>query len=317
MNSVLRRGMTLVELLVVVSIIVLLAAAAIPRLQPAMDRSRVREAARSVQLYLSAARNQAMATGRSCGVMIAVEGGCSMTLTQVETPPTYGGDSMSSMATVTSSGAKGICNITGVSPALSKSDQIQIGYQGYWFNVTSGTTAGLANVCGETPVWTAGQPIKGPYKVLRGPKPSVASALELPSPAVIDLTWSGADPVAGSSPTYLGGTSPVYIMFTPTGSVDWIGDIGNGTKITTPVYLLIGKRENVNDASTPPQWNLQDKSSLWVAINSATGLIVTTDLAAVAVKAKTADSDSDAKANNSVINNSRDYARKSDAMGGK
>ena len=104
MDSALRSGMTLIELLVVVSIIVLLAAATIPRLQPAMDRSRVREAARSVQLYLSAARNQAMATGRSCGVMIErlpAENGCSMTLTQVETPPPYGGDSTSSVATAT------------------------------------------------------------------------------------------------------------------------------------------------------------------------------------------------------------------------
>ena len=57
--------MTLVELLVVVAIIMLLAAATIPRLRPEMDRSRVREAARSIQLYLSSARNQAIATGRS------------------------------------------------------------------------------------------------------------------------------------------------------------------------------------------------------------------------------------------------------------
>ena len=48
-----RRGMTLVELLVVIAIIVLLAAATIPQLRPTMDRSRIREAARSVQLYLA------------------------------------------------------------------------------------------------------------------------------------------------------------------------------------------------------------------------------------------------------------------------
>ena len=84
-----RRGMTLVELLVVLVIVLLLAAATIPRLKPEIDRSRVREAARSIQLYLSSARNQAMATGRLCGVMIerlAAENGCSMSLTQVETP---------------------------------------------------------------------------------------------------------------------------------------------------------------------------------------------------------------------------------------
>ena len=39
------RGITLVELLVVLTIILLLAAATIPRLRPDMDRARVREAA--------------------------------------------------------------------------------------------------------------------------------------------------------------------------------------------------------------------------------------------------------------------------------
>ena len=47
----LRRAMTLVELLVVLTIVMLLAAATIPRLKPEMERSRVREAARAIQLY--------------------------------------------------------------------------------------------------------------------------------------------------------------------------------------------------------------------------------------------------------------------------
>ena len=50
--------MTLVELLVVVAIVVMLAAATIPRLKPNIDKARVREAARSIQLYLSSARNR-------------------------------------------------------------------------------------------------------------------------------------------------------------------------------------------------------------------------------------------------------------------
>ncbi len=100
-----RRAMTLIELLVVLTIIMLLAAATIPRLKPEVERSRVREAARAIQLYLSSARNQAMATGRPCGVMIerlAAENGCSMHLVQVETPPLYSGDTDNATATVTS-----------------------------------------------------------------------------------------------------------------------------------------------------------------------------------------------------------------------
>ncbi len=95
------RGMTLVELLVVLAIIMMVAAATIPRLKPEMDRARVREAARSIQLYLSSARDQAMATGRSVGVQIErlpAENGCSMSLTQLETPPLYAGDFTNSVA---------------------------------------------------------------------------------------------------------------------------------------------------------------------------------------------------------------------------
>ena len=65
-----RRGMTLIELLVVLVIILLLAAATIPKIRPDIDRSRIRESARSLQLYLSTARNQALFTGRPCGVII-------------------------------------------------------------------------------------------------------------------------------------------------------------------------------------------------------------------------------------------------------
>lgn len=152
MTSVFRRGMTLVELLVVVTIIMLLAAITIPRLRPEMDRSRVREAARSLQLYLSSARSRAMTTGRSCGVQIErlpAEWGCSMSLTQVETPPLYGGDTSNSVATVRQSvppgGGKAYCTITLSPPPivpLYRLDQIQVGYQGFWITLDENNAAG-------------------------------------------------------------------------------------------------------------------------------------------------------------------------------
>ncbi len=106
-HSKARRGMTLVELLVVVGIMLVVVVMMVPRLPAMMTRSKVREAARVLQLYFSSARVQAMTSGRSCGVMIeplAIENGCAMTLSQVETPPPYGGDSCSSTATVKNNG---------------------------------------------------------------------------------------------------------------------------------------------------------------------------------------------------------------------
>ena len=130
-----------------------LAAATIPRLRPEMDRSRVREAARSIQLYLSSARNQAMATGRVLRRAdraapggerlfdVAHAGGNAVR---------YGGDIANSTATVTQSQPPkptryAYCNIT-LSPApsvpLYPGDQIQIGYQGFWITLRLRTQRG-------------------------------------------------------------------------------------------------------------------------------------------------------------------------------
>ena len=193
------RGMTLIELLVVVAIVLLLAAATIPRLRPEIDRARVREAARSIQLYLSSARNLAMSSGRSCGVMIERlpgDNGCSMSLTQVETPLPYGGDVASATATVTPNAPAGglaQCTITLSPPPsvpLYPGDQIQVGYQGFWITLdkrnptnANGAISGGATLTGyvdtshgETPAWMV-QPITGPYKIIRWPNKSETDAL--------------------------------------------------------------------------------------------------------------------------------------------
>ena len=316
--------MTLVELLVVLLILLLIAAATIPRLSPNIDRARVREAARSIQLYLSSARNQAIATGRSCGVMIErlpAEPGCSMSLTQVETPVPYSGDYSNSNGTVAQSsapsGGYAYCNIALSSPtsvALHVGDQIRIGYQGYWITLITSSSGGAIPVgttqltgmvdisSGANPAWTV-QPISGPYSIIRVPTKSAAASLQLPSPAAIDLTLSG-DPVLASDPQVWGvyDKNPVMITFAPNGSVDKIYVTTTSgysfSRATAPICLLVGRRDQVGAGATTT--NLNDFNSLWVAVNPATGLTIVTDLA----------SNSDPWA-------SRAFARQSDAMGGK
>ena len=90
-----RRGLTLIELLVVVSIMMLLVVITVPRMRPAMENRRIREAARSINVYLSSARSRAIETGRPCGVAIVRDENMPLagsTLIQVETPPPYAGD---------------------------------------------------------------------------------------------------------------------------------------------------------------------------------------------------------------------------------
>jgi len=94
-HNPIRRGFTLVELLVVVSILLLLTVVVLPTIQPASESKRVREAARMIHVYLGAAKSQALETNRPCGVIIAREENlpqASTILYQAEVPPPYAGN---------------------------------------------------------------------------------------------------------------------------------------------------------------------------------------------------------------------------------
>lgn len=93
-----RRGVTLIELMVVLTIMLMVTAAAIPIMIPAMQNRRMREASRLVSSYISGARARAIETGRPVGVMFERFNGqpFSMNLSYVEVPQPYGGDTTAS-----------------------------------------------------------------------------------------------------------------------------------------------------------------------------------------------------------------------------
>ena len=97
-----RRGVTLVELLIVVLIIVVLVAIALPTVKYSIEEGRLREGARQVNAFCAAARAQAESTGRPVGVWFELERigdpaaavglhQCSQ-LYLAEVPPAYTGD---------------------------------------------------------------------------------------------------------------------------------------------------------------------------------------------------------------------------------
>jgi type II secretory pathway pseudopilin PulG len=319
---------------VVLVILMIMASATIPRLRPMADRSRTREASRSVHLAVDSARNLAMTTGRSCGVMIErlpSNTSCAMTLTQVETPPPYAGDSLTSGGTVTLTSTDNyyyyvrfafLTSVDGslAPPLVNTGDLIQFNFQGPWYTITSIAGGSLGAQVVRSQVqnipWTAtasSSPV--PYKIMRRPVKSAAAALQLPSPAVIDLTASGTDAAQGSIPACWGGggeTQPLVILFSPNGSVDRVYYESYNVQVTQPIYLLVGKIDGVNPLAGGVA-NVADLNSVWVAINPATGLVITTDM----------DSTSDPnlsaaeKADSTGLSAGRHFARQSDAMGGK
>lgn len=65
-----RRGVTLVELLVVIALLVMITAVTVPAVAPSIRQRRQREAARLVSSYIAGVRSRAIETGRPAAVVI-------------------------------------------------------------------------------------------------------------------------------------------------------------------------------------------------------------------------------------------------------
>ena len=64
-----RQGLTLIELLVAVTIMLMITAIAIPLVAPSGDERRTRETSRLVTSFFQGARTRAIQTGRPFGVI--------------------------------------------------------------------------------------------------------------------------------------------------------------------------------------------------------------------------------------------------------
>ena len=199
------------------------------QMRVSMDSRRAREAARAINVYISSARNQAIATRKYCGVALmpmmniaasttatTTVAPCVATLQQLEVPAPYAGDYANATLNVQSVGG-GWLNATipagasPISPGLVHiGDRMQFNNQGPW--VTVGTTGvnGVppyslytsGSTVGQVSPWNS--PTAATFCIQRMPNLSnvsgstVAAALiasdvaplQLPAGAVIDLSGS-------------------------------------------------------------------------------------------------------------------------------
>ncbi|MDZ7620341.1 MAG: hypothetical protein U1E05_25345, partial [Patescibacteria group bacterium] len=183
--------LTLIELVMVVALLGLLAAIAIPGVQMAVEGRAVREAARSVNVFLGSARNRAMATGRPVGVVLQRfpnDANVCMTLQQVEAQPPYAGETLISCASL--GYLRAYTNLpSGCSDPfpdhypfivffhggfddtqIITGDQVQFDHQGLWYTVLD-TPAPNATCY---PALPGGNP---PWRVVGIPKTQIVKSL--------------------------------------------------------------------------------------------------------------------------------------------
>ena len=103
LGSITRRGMTLVELLVVIMIMVILMGIALPLIKPQLEDRKLREASRQLNAFIRAAQARAAETDRPVGISIVrndeLNPNISYQVYYAETPPPYAGDTQDAAVT--------------------------------------------------------------------------------------------------------------------------------------------------------------------------------------------------------------------------
>ena len=98
-----RSAMTLIELLAVVTIAVVVLAAVVPQVRPALEQGRLREASRQLNAYFALAKSLAARRGRPVGVAFqrtTSGSNAALDVFMLETPPPYTGDLIGALAVV-------------------------------------------------------------------------------------------------------------------------------------------------------------------------------------------------------------------------
>ncbi|NLE37570.1 MAG: prepilin-type N-terminal cleavage/methylation domain-containing protein, partial [Pirellulaceae bacterium] len=300
-----RAGMTLVELLVVVSIMLLLAIVAIPAFQPVIQNRKIREGARAVNVYMGSARNRAIETRQSRGVWIQRDERqpqSAVTIYQANVPPPYAGDTTETQVQVQIADDDGdsIADVDGDGYTILKvrlsngtasdrifkiGDIIKINFQEPVYRISNGTDGNSNGFLDGFPIKVQADLRKGqsvpwplgptnwsrstPFQIVCSPTRSAVAPLELPRGVVIDLFESGL-PGLAFEPANASDTSPVILTFGPTGAVEYIYNQDKRETVSRPICLLIGRSDRIPATFASPSELPQHDDGLrnWQDLNN-------------------------------------------------
>jgi prepilin-type N-terminal cleavage/methylation domain-containing protein len=278
-TSNLRRGMTLVELLVVVAIMGLLAITVIPSLSANAERRRSREAARIVSSFIAKSQSRAIGRLEWAGFEVAAIGPTSfaaMDLSLADVPPIYRGDTvpalvvMSGTPSITQRRMTGVAGLADVfvpsgTATISAGDLVSFDATGPAYQIVTLTANSLtftlrnSDDAGNQPSNTPWPPSNAwlSFEIFRQPS-TTGSPVALPAGRAVDLYWSGFGPAtptlyrrfdinsSGTSPTAGASTS---VMFDSSGRLRQImvrnasRTATNRLNVTGPIFLLVGRAD--------------------------------------------------------------------------
>jgi len=295
MLSYRRRGMTLIELMVVVAIIGILSVIVLPLLASSTEGRKTREATRAVVSYVARSQTRVLSRHEWGGFwMVPVVGtNYALDLFLADVPKVFQGDNFGSTVSGSGTSFSGTPvfsltsgSIGGTTVSGSLGDLVRLDGSGPWYAFVSGTmltlrgtgTFGVENVNQttlNTPWPTAN--VAHTFELMRQPI-RTGSPLTLAEGRCIDAAQSGYVGAAGFT-TFGDNPGQTAVIFDGTGRLRQL--IAGPTRITPvgPVFLLVGRADraipspaafNSSDDATGYNWQYAD--SYWIGIDPLTGV---------------------------------------------
>lgn len=277
-----RRGMTIVELLVVLGVLSILLGIAATAVKTGTRGKKQREAARQVNAYIAAAQAKAVQLNRPVGIEIARNltdanqdgvyasgtdtgiSNASLLMYTIETPPPYAGDNVSARigitvpmgygpgSTITLDDTSTLNYVAGVN-LMNVNDLVgvRLNYRGPIYSGTVASNSPL-QITFQIPAHDRSFFDLGtvPCQIFLPPERTSATPLQLPSDMCIDLTCSGVANTGNEFANWAAGTNDLSIrfLFSPRGNVQSVNYNGLWLAPTGNIHMLVGKYDQAVDA---------------------------------------------------------------------
>jgi len=288
------RGTTLVELMVVVAILLLLAAVTIPTVKPQLEGQASREGSRVLNSAFALAKARASELGRPAGLAFqrSPDGVSCFQVLLTETPPPYAGDVYGAKVIELSGGGfgnNGFARFNGDSalltadspPIVNVGDRIRFNHQGAYYEIVaidrSGPIITFRNKYAPAPPPIMAGATGVPYQIIRSPIAS-SRQIDMPRGVVIDLSVSGGGPQGNEFNAAAGNTSPVIVMFSPSGEIEKVFVNGSGARPQNALHMFVGVDDKVNSSNVfDADANLSRQSNVWVSVGHRNGLVTSSE----------------------------------------